>query len=237
MEFLSRIFDIAAQISEPNNSEMEEQSLSDENPEVEIGYEERLETWNRDIRTLEMATDAFEAAFKGKNSVRCSASLEKNEFAIWSSQASLIEIKKLPGQYVGKSAGISVGTPIKGMRLRTGGTKGIFVPGEEVQQSVDSGMVVLTTSRVLFTGSLKTQQWDFAKWIGSDFYEDSLTYMFHVSNHQKVSGIKLDEFKALELYLFLQLVVESQKKRFDGVLSSLAELRQELELRKPTELQ
>lgn len=76
------------------------------------------------------------------------------------------------------------------MRYRVGATRGTFVPGDEVQSVVDFGSATVTNRRVVFTGGKATREWAYEKLVGMETNEDRSLVLLHVSNRQKVSGIK-----------------------------------------------
>lgn len=100
--------------------------------------------------------------------------------------AGLVEPRRLPGQWVGGSRGISVPI-VKGVRYRVGASQGAYQQGAEQQTMVDVGTAVITSQRVVFMGPKYTREWAYSKLIGYQ-HGDGATYL-HVSNRQKVSGI------------------------------------------------
>ena len=100
----------------------------------------------------------------------------------------LFEPRRMPGQWSGRSAGISV--PVAdGIRLRVGKSAGTFVQGDEEPTLIDTGDVSLTTQRVVFQGDKYTREWLYAKLIGIMHYADQPRTAIQVSNRQKTSGI------------------------------------------------
>ena len=63
--------------------------------------------------------------------------------------AMLIEPRRLPGTWEGRSQGVSFRVA-KGVRYRVGANKGHFVQGEEVPTPIDTGVVTITNLRVVF---------------------------------------------------------------------------------------
>lgn len=106
--------------------------------------------------------------------------------------AALIEPRRQPGQWSGRSQGVSF--PVyKGIRYRVGATKGTFQQGAEVPTPIDSGVVLISNQRVVFAGEKATREWLFSKLIGFHHDEQRPWTALHVSNRQKVSGFLYSE--------------------------------------------
>lgn len=114
--------------------------------------------------------------------------LGRGESELWSGPGALVETRRQRGEYVGGYRGVSFRVA-KGMRYSVGGTRGHYVPGPEVQTPVDTGRLVVTNRRVVFTGAKSTRQWAFDKLISLDASSDGDTVLIHVSNRQKASGV------------------------------------------------
>jgi|GEM_PF-314243 len=233
MGLLSKIKDANAERNKRSLAEVKVKAIERENSQLLANYRRGLDKWNENSRIIESLVDAFQKSVDGKDVVANSAVMKKGEFALWSSAASYHEARKLPGQFVGRSKGISVKTPIKGVRLRAGASKGTFVSGSEVQQIIDRGTVLLTSTRLIFSGNIKTQEWAFAKWAGAEANEDETNYMFHVTNRQKASGVIVPLSQGVLFNRFLAQALDSQREGLDGVLSKLLEGKAEYALEKP----
>jgi hypothetical protein len=85
----------------------------------------------------------------GFTDAHSSLALKKGERAIYSLDGvGLVESRKGPGHWQGRSQGVSVRVPgTKSMRYRVGQTKGTFVSGEEKPTRIGSGFVTVTTTR------------------------------------------------------------------------------------------
>lgn len=135
--------------------------------------------------------------------------LKKGERAIYCLDGvGLVESRKGPGHWQGRSQGVSVHVPgTKSMRYRVGQTKGTFVIGEEKPTVVDTGSVTVTTTRAVFVGSKETREWTWAKLIA--IQDDDPSWIgIAVSNRQKVSGVSLPTAEnRLPLQLALDMAV------------------------------
>ncbi len=101
----------------------------------------------------------------------------------------LIEPRRLPGQWEGRSQGFSI--PItSGIRYRIGSTKGHYVQGDETPTPIDTGTVTITDQRLVFQGIKATREWGFAKLLGVQHVDDRQWpwTAIQVSNRQKTSG-------------------------------------------------
>jgi hypothetical protein len=152
-------------------------------------YAAALADWQTEHNLLEKLAKRAEAVTKGR-SLALGVLLKSAEFGLWKGDAALIEPRRQPGRYVGSSSGVSFRVA-KGVRLHTGGSRGQYVPGPEVQTPIDMGPVAVTTQRVLFMGSKTTREWAYSELLGVDVDQApaAKAALLHVANRQKVSGI------------------------------------------------
>ncbi len=198
-------------------------------------YNIAFENWAATKLVEERILTAFKAIQSGRDAIQSNSITKKGEFAIWSGACSLHESKRQAGQFVGRSQGVSIPLGHSGIRYRTGVTKGTFVQGNEIQTTVDTGIVILSTTRILFTGRLKTQEWAFAKWAGADTSSDEATFLFHVSNRQKVSGIQFQNtLVGQEFNRFLGVTLELDRYGIDQIVSSIEKTLNDHELTMPS---
>src|SRR5579859_6504495 len=85
--------------------------------------------------------------------------------------AGLFESRRGPGQFVGRSQGVSIPLGHSGVRYRVGQSRGHYVQGTEEPTVIDSGTVVVTNQRVVFVGANRTTEWAYAKLISMQHYE------------------------------------------------------------------
>ncbi len=143
--------------------------------------------------------------------------LKSGETALFADTCRLIEPRKRRGYSSGRSSGVSVRIA-KGVWYRTGSYRGTYVPGPELQTSVDVGRAVITTSRVIFTGSKTTREWRFDKLVVFDVEGDAV--LIHVENRQKVSGVVPDRGSA-EFHAYLAVAVAAAQCGIDEVVGEL----------------
>ena len=155
--------------------------------------------------------------------------LKRGERAIHSlDRVGLVESRRGPGHWQGRSQGISVRVPgTKSMRYRVGQTKGTFVTGEEHPTVIDHGSVTVTTTRAVFVGSQQTREWTWAKLVA--IQDDDPSWIgIAVSNRQKVSGVALPAAESrLPLQLALDMAVAVTNGSAAGYVADLERQRAE----------
>ena len=104
--------------------------------------------------------------------------LENDEFAVASIAGSaLLQVVRAPGQYRGGYGGVSF--PVFGrVRGRVGGNRGTFVPGKESMTVTDEGTTMITNKRVMFRGTLRTDEWKFSRMMAMEHSELGVTTIF-----------------------------------------------------------
>jgi hypothetical protein len=188
--------------------------------------------WQEDYEHVQKLITAFTNASEGKDSIDNHLMQKAGEHTLWSATAIFHETGRQPSQYVGGSSGVSI--PVAGgIRFRVGAMRGQVVPGAEVQQDKDEGWVLLTTERLIFTGALKTQEWNFDKLLGLSTTPDESDYFISVSNRQKTSGIRFDPKTGREFNRFLGGATEAHEKGIDVVLDYLHGLEKDVKKLEP----
>lgn len=120
--------------------------------------------------------------------------------------AVLIEPRKGPGQWKGRSQGVSVPIPGTSLRYRVGASKGQFVAGEEKPTAIDTGTFVVTTTRGVFTGQKQSREWQWTKLLSATHFDPGWTAMA-VANRQKVSGVGVDSANRETLDFWIDLAI------------------------------
>jgi hypothetical protein len=93
-------------------------------------------------------------------------------------------------EYRGGSAGVSVRVA-KGVRFNTGRSRGQMVTVGTQIQTVDTGVLSITSLRVVFTGQRKAIESKYSKLVGLQVYSDALA--ISVSNRQAISTFKVHD--------------------------------------------
>ena len=222
-----------ADAAENRRTAAEIRAIEGENNAVLSKFNSDLQEWQNQSSIINSLVDAFTKASNSEDAISTTAVMKKGEFALWSGPAAYHESRRQAGTYVGRSSGVSI--PIGGgIRYRTGAMKGTFVPGPETQQTIDQGTVLMTTARLIFNGSNRSQEWSFAKWTGAEASSDETNYMFHVSNRQKASGVRINSNQATEFNRFLAQALDTQREGIDGLLKRLLKAQEDHSAAKPT---
>ena len=118
--------------------------------------------------------------------------LKANESVyMYVSDAVLVEPRKGPGQWHGRSQGVSMPIPGTKLRYRVGASKGTFQQGEETPTPIDTGTFTVTSTRAVFTGQKHSREWAWSKLLSVTHYDPGWAAMA-VSNRQKISGVGVD---------------------------------------------
>ena len=183
-------------------------------------YNRLHDIWQEDVDTLKKLITVFTAASNGEDSVPNTLMQKPNERTLWTATGIFHETGRTPSQYVGGSSGVSI--PIGGgIRFRVGAMKGQVIPGEELQVDKDQGVVMLTTERLIFTGPIKTQEWNFDKLLQLSTNEDESDYFISVSNRQKTSGVRFDPTTGREFNRFLGSATAVNEHGYEALLKEL----------------
>ncbi len=182
--------------------------------------------WQEDVATLDKLIAVFTAASNGEDAVPNTLMQKPGERTLWSATGVFHETGRTPSSYVGGSGGVSI--PVGGgVRFRVGAMRGQVVPGEELQMDKDQGVVMLTTERLIFTGPIKTQEWNFDKLLMISTTADESDYFISVSNRQKTSGVRFDPATGREFNRFLGSAAAVNELGYEAVLNELASLKKQ----------
>ena len=182
--------------------------------------------WQEDLATLEKIIAVFTAASKGEDAVPNTLMQKAGERTLWSATGIFHETGRTPSSYRGGSSGVSI--PVGGgIRFRVGAMRGQVIPGEELQMDKDQGVVMLTTDRLIFTGPIKTQEWNFDKLLMISTTADESDYFISVSNRQKTSGVRFSPATGREFNRFLGSAAAVNESGYEAVLEALDALKKE----------
>jgi hypothetical protein len=152
-------------------------------------YEQALAHWQRE-RDGEAAAVSLAQTYAGETTSELMLHASEAVFAKIT-DAGLIELRRGPGQWQGRSAGVSVpvgslaGRPI---RYHVGASRGHYVQGTPHPAAIDTGTAFITNQRMVFQGHSQTRECLFAKLLGCEQSDDGST-TFSVSNRQKPTTI------------------------------------------------
>jgi hypothetical protein len=138
--------------------------------------------------------------------------------------AALIEPRRGAGEWKGRSQGVSV--PIgslggRSIRYHVGATKGHYVQGAEEPTVVDTGVMIITNTRVVFAGAKQTRECLFAKLVSYDHLADAT--IFSVSNRQKATSIGYGVQVAPEVRFRLELAIAVYRNDIQSLIHQLEE--------------
>ena len=184
------------------------------------------EIWQEDVDTLTKLITVFTAASHGEDSVPNTLMQKSGEHTLWSATGIFHETGRTASTYVGGSSGVSI--PVGGgIRFRVGAMKGQVIPGEELQMDKDQGVVMLTTERLIFTGPIKTQEWNFDKLLMLSTNDDESDYFISVSNRQKTSGVRFAPATGREFNRFLGSATSAHEHGYAEVIEELMKMQKE----------
>ncbi len=101
-------------------------------------------------------------------------------------QVSLVEDRRGPGQWQGRSQGVSIPVGSIGghsIRYHVGGSRGHYVSGTPIPTAIDTGTLFVTNRRAVFRGQKQTRECLFDKLISCEHRDGES--IFSVSNRQK----------------------------------------------------
>jgi hypothetical protein len=138
--------------------------------------------------------------------------------------AALIEPRRTPGRWEGRSQGISIPIPgLRGMRYRVGASRGTYVQGEEVPTPIDIGSFSVTTKRAVFVGPKHTREWSWGKLLGVTHAVDAPWTAISVSNRQKTSGVLYGDEHEDIVRFNIDLAVAIATEQRDNFVTELEE--------------
>ena len=187
-------------------------------------YELELYEWEKENKVLAQALDIFTGAAKGDEPDDTSLVQKKGELVLWAGNGIYHEAGRTASRYVGGSTGFSVPV-VAGIRFRVGSFKGQVIPGEEMQLDKDSGMVKVTTQRLIFTGPISTAEWSYAKLLSTFSNPERNDFIFGVSNRKKSSGLK---FSNEDGYFFAHLFALALYTYENGLPETIKNIKSEL---------
>jgi hypothetical protein len=144
--------------------------------------------------------------------------------------AGLVELRRGPGQWQGRSQGVSI--PVgslagRSVRYRVGASKGHYVQGEPHPTAIDTGTAFITNQRVVFKGSSQSRECLFTKLLGYDLNTDG-SATFSVSNRQKPTtiqyGTKLNSWVQIRLELALAQYRDDVSALIERLQNGLTEI-------------
>ncbi len=153
-------------------------------------YEQALAVWQADRDAQAQLLDVAQN-FDGTGAENIL--LKKGEAVFYKvTGVALIEDRRGPGHYGGRSQGVSIPIGSLGgrtVRYRVGVNKGHFVQGTPIATAIDTGSCFITNQRVIFQGGKQTRECAFAKLVGFEHDDAAGSTTFSVSNRQKPTTV------------------------------------------------
>ena len=153
-------------------------------------YEQALAVWQADRDAQAQLLDVAQN-FDGTGAENIL--LKKGEAVFYKvTGVALIEDRRGPGHYAGRSQGVSIPIGSLGgrtVRYRVGVNKGHFVQGTPIATAIDTGSCFITNQRVIFQGGKQTRECAFAKLVGFEHDDAAGSTTFSVSNRQKPTTV------------------------------------------------
>lgn len=130
-----------------------------------------------------------------------------------------LEVVRAPAKYSGGYGGVSF--PLfGGVRLNTGRTGGKITPGQESIETTDEGSAIITTERIMFTGSVRSAEWKFAKMLSVTHVPAGYS-VFAMSGNRKPAGIAFGSDVATEVQFRIELGAAIARNRLPQYLAEL----------------
>ncbi len=161
-----------------------------EQKKAEKAYQKDLTQWQQQCDNIQACLQLAQT-FNGEQTDELM--LKPNELLYYQvSGTGLIEQRLGPGQWQGRSSGVSV--PIghighSSIRYHVGSTKGTYVQGIPHDAVVDTGTTYITNQRLVFEGAKQTRECSFTKLLGVHHEPQSGETTLSVSNRQKPTTI------------------------------------------------
>ena len=201
---------------------------------AEADYQEASARWERE-RDGEAAAVSFAQTYAGEASSELMLHAGEAVFAKIT-DAALVELRRGPGQWQGRSSGVSV--PIgslggRSIRYHAGASKGHYVQGTPHPTAIDTGTAFITNQRVVFQGHSQTRECLFAKLLGCEPSEDGST-TFSVSNRQKPTTIHYGPKLNGWVHLRLELALAHYRDAVPALIEQLQHELAAIDAAKPT---
>jgi hypothetical protein len=137
----------------------------------------------------------------------------------------LVELRRLPGHFMGGNGGFTFHVA----RAHRGSPAG----ADHEPTPIDTGVVMVTDRRTVFSGSLHTRTWDYTTVIGFHTNDDPPWTAVAVSDRQRVSGIRYDATQAEEFRFALALGLARCHRSEASLIDDLRRQLDEIDRQRP----
>jgi hypothetical protein len=148
-------------------------------------YQDALARWQRE-RDEQTAAVTLAQTYAGEPTTELVLHAGEAVFAKVTN-VGLVEPRKGPGQWRGRSSGVSIPIGSLGgrtVRYRIGASRGHYVQGAPHPTAIDTGTLFITNQRLVFEGHSQTRECPFTKLLGYEHGDDGTTTV-SVSNRQR----------------------------------------------------
>ena len=133
--------------------------------------------------------------------------------------SALIEYRRQPGQYQGRSSSVSLRLGPVG--TRSGASRGRYVQGPETATAIDTGTLYITNKRVVFQGSKQTRECRYDKTIGISRDDRHGTAVISVSNRQKPMMVRYGRKQAGAVATRMELALAHYRGQLPALVARL----------------
>ncbi len=185
-------------------------------------YDEDRAAWESHVAEYRTLVD-LASTFSGDTTSQLI--LEQGETVFFTVEdAELVEERRGPGSWHGRSQGVSI--PIgsiggRSVRYRVGASKGHFVQGEEQPTVIDRGTLYITSSRVVFQGGKQTRQCDLGKLVAVHHDPSGGILTMSVSNRQTPMVIRCGSSLSEALKFRLDLAIAHHNRTMPAFVDAL----------------
>ena len=195
-------------------------------------HDAAIAEWQSEQVILQQVLDSAVAIQSGTDLVSSPVLTKSDEVVIWVGGAGLREAQRGPTTFTAGSQGVSIPLGSTGIRYRVGATKGHAVQGQMQNVIIDTGLVTLTSERIVFAGEKATREWDLSKLVQASCDEPEQIFTFHVSNREKPSGLVIpSEGSSFNRALAISLAVERE-----GIDEVVKECNESIEIHRREEI-
>lgn len=150
--------------------------------------------------------------------------------------ADLIETRRGPGHWEGRSSGVSV--PVgslagRSVRYRVGASRGTYMQGQPAATVIDTGTVYITNKRMIFEGARQTRECLFDKLLGVQHDDQSGQTTVSVANRQKPTTIRVGPGLSGQFKFWLDLALAHYRGNVDDFVARLKQELAELDASRP----
>lgn len=205
-----------------------------------LDYRDDLEEWQTATDRIDNWISIVRACIDGKTDQQFvdrnpqGFLLGKDEFPVaYITDTVLMQVVRGPGRYEGGYGGLSF--PLfGGIRGHVGGQRGQYVQGAEAQKITDTGETMVTNVRVMFRGSVRSEEWKYSKMMSMEHAALGFT-TFSMSGKSKTSAVGYGDENGPEIQFRLEIGAAFARDTLPVLLSQLEAEKSHHQEEKPVE--